>query len=103
MIIYEVNLEIDPDIYTSYRTWLQQHTQEMLTFQGFQKLEIFERNANEENGSDNGRHLLTLHYHVTSREMLQNYLDHHAHSMRKDGERLFGSKYRASRRILYPQ
>ena len=94
MIIYEVNLNIEENIFNDYLDWLKTHIKEMLSFDGFQSARLF-RHAEEENQ-------LVVHYEVTSKEDLNNYFENHAARMREDGINRFGNQFTATRRILNP-
>lgn len=95
MLIYEVNLQIQPSIYAAYRQWLTLHIQQVLQFSGFQKAEVFEYKE-----ADSNSKCLCVHYHVAALENLQHYLDHHATALRQDAIDQFGDKFQANRRIL---
>lgn len=94
MIIYEVNLLIDPEISESYLVWLAPHVDDMLNFTGFVSAELFEVETDEKWCA------YCVQYRVESRAHLQNYFDTHAAAMRDDGICRFGDKFTASRRIL---
>lgn len=98
MIIYEVNLEIANEIYKHYTAWLTSHVSEMLNFQGFQKALILEETAQDGVGQDYRK--LTVQYHVSTLDALQNYLNGPATLMRQDGTKKFAGKFNATRRIL---
>ena len=40
MVIYEVNLSIDGDVYTQFQLWLIEHVKEILQLPGFIKARI---------------------------------------------------------------
>ena len=41
MVIYEVNVEVAPEVLPQYRLWLSQHVREILKFKGFQHAEVW--------------------------------------------------------------
>lgn len=96
MIIYEVNLQISPEIYERYISWLKPHVQEMLQFPGFLRAIIL----NELHAPDTAFKWITVQYTVESMAMLQSYLDNHAQKMREDGLARFSGKFSATRRVF---
>ena len=44
MVIYEVNITIDPQIKNIFLPWLYSHAEEMILFDGFSKYYLFENN-----------------------------------------------------------
>lgn len=92
MIIYEVNIELHSDICESYKTWLITHVQQMLTFKGFIEAKILEEHQNPQT--------ITCSYTLDSQESLDNYLTHHAPTMRQEGIDKFGNQFTATRRIF---
>ncbi len=94
MILYEVYLTFEPSIRETYLVWLQAHLQDMLSFDGFEKVEVY-RSTLEPNA-------VCVHYTVASRKALDDYLEHHAPRMRSFAIEKFGDKFRATRRILEP-
>ena len=94
MIIYEVNLTINQDIFSEYYRWLIKHIETILKFSGFCKAEIA-----KEKLSDSEKHIkLAVRYILKSEEDLNNYLELHAPAMREDGIKRFGNQFSASRR-----
>lgn len=93
MIIYEVNLEINPDIIMEFDEWLDEHIKTMLEFEGFES-------ARKLNTVESGTHFLTVQYYIKSQEDLDRYLRNHAETMREMGKNKFSGKFKASRRIL---
>lgn len=92
MIIYEVNIELHPDICGSFKIWLISHVQEMLKFKGFIEAKILQEQNNPQK--------LTCSYTLDSFENLDNYLTHHAPAMRQEGIDKFGNQFSISRRIF---
>ena len=50
MIIYEVNLTVDPDVSDEYAAWLRPHIAHILKIGGFLGAEWLDRDAVDENG-----------------------------------------------------
>ncbi len=96
MIIYEVNLIINTEIYQEYLDWLTPHAKAMCQQQGFKDFTMAEET---EKVSEKNRHL-TVWYHVETQKDLTHYFDHHANTMREDGIQRFGNQFSATRRIL---
>ncbi|MEM9302846.1 MAG: DUF4286 family protein [Pseudomonadota bacterium] len=97
MIIYEVNLEVDRDIVDAWLPWLHDHVAEMVALEGFSGALVFEVVEPEAAGR-----CFCCQYQLSSRDALQNYLDHHAERMRAEGQRRFPGGFSAARRILEP-
>ena len=91
MILYEVNLRVQPEILPEFRSWLTEHVREMLGFAGFETVEIFE-------SEDSGE--LVCCYRIKDRRSLKDYLDQHAPRMRQAGLARFGEKFAATRRRI---
>jgi hypothetical protein len=94
MIVYEVNIEIEPEIYNQYQEWIGPHAQEVTMHKGFQKVDIFETT------SDLGKPLFVCHYWLDDQESLDAYLKDHAPKLRADADKKFGSKIKGIRRVL---
>jgi hypothetical protein len=95
MIIYEVNLAVDNDIADAYTAWLRGHIEEILTFDGFIRAEVFVEQAP---AADVTR--LVVHYHLHDLVSLESYFANHAERMRAEPVERFGDKFKASRRVL---
>ena len=100
MLIYEVNLAVDRAIAGAFSSWLAIHMQQMLALPGFEAAKVYRRRPADEGLIDDGRLYLTIHYHLTGREALENYLASHAERMRGESQRRFGGRFAASRRVL---
>ncbi|MGH8428325.1 MAG: DUF4286 family protein [Gammaproteobacteria bacterium] len=98
-IIYEVTLQIAPDIAAEYDAWLAAHAAEMLTLPDFLSAEISTIESNEERPARVGR---VVHYRLKNREALDGYFRNHAARLRDAGIARFGERVSASRRILHP-
>ena len=95
-MIYEVNLKIPVDIKKEYNQWLAEHIEEMLTFDGFFKAEVYQAESNISTEYE-----LCVQYHLENRQTMINYEQQHATRMRGEGLFRWGSQIKASRRILY--
>lgn len=96
MLIYEVNLTVNNEIYNEYYSWLVPHVKEMLQFRGFRKAEISQDKTAE---NDNEQKKLIVHYSVDSEADLHDYLNNHAANMRAGAIAKFGDKFSAVRRV----
>lgn len=109
LIIYEVNLIVNNEIYKEYYEWLIQHIKIMLTFSGFIQAELaaeihdgLEMDVKSDVKTDvkNQRKNITVRYTLENEQSLENYLKNYAHKMRKDGINKFGDQFTAFRRIF---
>ncbi len=98
MVVYEVNLSIDREIFADYKAWLDDHILQMLEFPGFLNATILNQTM-DSNNSDEQAHL-TVQYQLESAEDLQTYFDEHAAKMRGDGVSRFEGRFSATRRIF---
>ncbi|HAT8251802.1 TPA: DUF4286 family protein [Legionella pneumophila] len=98
MVVYEVNLSIDNEIYRDYKDWLDEHILEMLKFPGFLNATVMHQSMDGDS-SDNQKHL-TVQYQLESTEDLQNYFEEHAPKMRGDGMNRFKGRFTATRRTF---
>jgi antibiotic biosynthesis monooxygenase (ABM) superfamily enzyme len=94
MVIYEVNLEIEPEIRLKYLEWLNDHVADILKLPGFQSAKLYQRESETDSVS------LTVHYILDSRESLEKYLALHAPKFRQDAIDRFSTRFKASRRVL---
>ncbi|HHF7365596.1 TPA: DUF4286 family protein [Legionella bozemanae] len=99
MVIYEVNLAIDGDIFTQYQLWLKDHVKEMLQFPGFIQACILKL----ETDSISSKEKLTVQYQLEDRDSLTLYFNKFAAKMREDGINRFKDKFSAERRIFEVQ
>ncbi|MCE3043959.1 DUF4286 family protein [Legionella sp. 16cNR16C] len=98
MVIYEVNLAIDSDIYPQYQEWLKKHAEEMVQLPGFIKAKIL-----RPEGSVSGQEKLTVQYQLESRAALNQYFTDFAPKMRGDGLARFEGKFSAERKVFEVQ
>ena len=95
-MIYEVNLKIPVIIKKEYNQWLAEHIDEMLTFDGFLKVEIYQIKTDTTT-----EYALCVQYYLENHQTMINYEQQHAERMRGDGISRWGSQIKASRRILH--
>ncbi len=98
MVIYEVNLTIDQEIYSQFVLWLNTHVKEMLHFPGFIQASFLQP---EENRSL--QESLTIQYLLQSRADLEHYLTEFAPKMREEGVKRFKDKFSITRRVFSVQ
>lgn len=96
MVIYEVNLNIDEEIYSEFLLWLKEHMKHMLQFPGFIQASLFKPEREESDVQEK----LTVQYQLENRDDLQTYFTEFAPKMREEGISHFKDKFSANRRIL---
>ncbi len=96
MVIYEVNLNINREIYAEFVLWLKDHVKEMLQYPGFMCANLLK----EEQDDGFGQEQLTVQYKLENRKHLENYFTEFAPKMRDKGIKRFNEKFSASRRIF---
>lgn len=96
MVIYEVNLDVDHDVFNDYYSWLMEHAKEILKFDGFQKAEI----GLIEQQDEQAKKKIRVSYTIASYHDLQTYLTQHATKMRAEAINKFGNKFSANRRVI---
>jgi hypothetical protein len=101
MVIYEVNVTVDPEVADAYIAWLGPHVEEVLRLPGFLEARWYDRKAADEGTVDGEKVLISVHYLVRDRASLDDYLAHHAPRLREDGLRRFPDRFTANRRILH--
>jgi len=92
MVIYEVNLEINPSIYNDFVIWHQAHMAELIALPGFEKAVVYK---NQEEPTH-----LSVQYHLKSMDALDHYSTHHAPKLRAEAESKYPGQFKVSRRIL---
>ena len=97
MIVYEVNLSVDPEVAGAYAAWLGPHIGELLALDGFRGAEWFDVDPAE---PDDGRVRWCVQYRLRDRAALEAYLRDHAARMRGDGLARFRGRFQATRRVL---
>lgn len=98
MIVYEVSIDVDRAIGDVYLDWLRGHVAQMLRFEGFVAATLYER---DDRPAEAERRGFVVAYRVRDRAALEAYLTDHAAAMRADGERRFGGRFAANRRVLH--
>lgn len=96
MIEYEVNLSVDAALDAGYLAWLREHVAAMLALPGFLGADI----ARVLEPAQAGRVGWCVRYRLRDGQALAKYLEEHAPAMRAQGERRFGDRVQASRRVL---
>ena len=94
MIIYEIDIEIDNDIYKKYIQWLKKHIKLMLTFDGFLNANIYYYKK------DTLKKNILVHYYVFNINQLNDYINNKSYKIRSDGIEKFNSSIKIKRRIL---
>jgi hypothetical protein len=94
MILYEVNIQVNADIYTAFYQWLEIHIQDMLRLPDFKTAKLFVGEANETEKK------LVVHYYLKDRQAMTRYLEELAPKMRTEGLEKFDSSFQIHRRIL---
>ena len=101
MIIYEVNLTVDPDSADEYAAWLRPHVAHILEIDGFLGAEWLERDTASD-GSDADKIRWAIHYRLRDRAALKAYQRDHAPALISEGLDKFGEHLTATRRVLQP-
>lgn len=117
-VLYEVNIDLHPDIAEAYKEWLRDHAGRMFgLIEGLRAADLYMRpdpvpcpaDYDEDDGGDGGEGMdkprpwvgITATYRVGTQAALDDYLTHRASAMRAEAVERFGTKkFRASRRIL---
>jgi hypothetical protein len=97
MIVYEVNLEVQRTIRDEFRGWLVEHIRTIMALPGFAGAELFEC---AEAAVPDAQCRLCVQYRLVDHAALERYLREDAPRLRADGERRFGGKFSARRRVL---
>ena len=98
MIVYEVSIEVDRAVADAYADWLRDHVAQILRIDGFVQARRHERN---DLPADAPRRCFVIVYRVRDQAALDAYFADHAAALRADGERRFGGRFSASRRVLH--
>lgn len=99
MVIYEVNLKVNNEIFTKFIQWLSLHIEDVLKFPGFVKA-VFLRDFESD---DDLQKNISIQYYLNSPKSLDNYLKNHAPTIRQVGLSKFPNQYSYSYRILEVQ
>ena len=102
MFIYEVNLELNPEITKDFLTWLPTHINEVLAHEGFSQAKILHDETSRFN--INQDHLtatkITVQYIINSEIALKNYLQFNAPQMRQTVTDKYGTNFSSWRRVF---
>lgn len=101
MVIYEVNLTVQPSAKDDFLKWLPGHIKDLLQLSGFENAEWYQREPQDQETESQG--LWTVCYHVKDRQVLQNYFDCHAEKFRQEALSRFEGQFTAARRIYLPK
>lgn len=96
MVIYEVNLTINTEIYPQFQLWLKKHAAEIIQFPGFIQAYILRQDKEEISNQKK----LTVQYLLDNRDVLDKYFVELAPMMREEGLNLFQNQFSAERRVL---
>jgi len=97
VIVYEVSIDVDRDAADAYADWLHDHVAQILRLDGFAQARRYERT---DLPADAPRRGFVIVYEVRDQAALDAYFADHAAALRADGERRFGGRFSASRRVL---
>jgi len=101
VIVYEVNVDVAPDIAEDYGAWLHAHIAEILALPGFTGATRYRREDPASESDAAGPMLRwTIHYRLRDRAALSDYLREHAPRLRAEGVARFGQRFTATRRVL---
>jgi hypothetical protein len=92
MVIYEVNLEIEPSAFKDFILWHQGHMAEIIALPGVERAIVYKTNE-----SDN---CLTVQYHLKSMDALEHYATNYVPKLKAEGQEKFPNKFTFTRRIL---
>lgn len=95
-VVYEVNFDVESALAQEYRAWLDTHVDAMLALPGFVSAQVFE--VLEPVEAERMR--WCVHYVLRDAAALGAYMREHAAPMRADGQRRFGARFSATRRVL---
>ena len=96
-VVYEVNLDLDATIRGEYLAWLAAHVEQICALPGFTGAVVFEVT---DPPPAPGRASLSVQYRLVDQAALDVYLRDHAPRLRAEGLARFGTRFRASRRVL---
>lgn len=101
MVIYEVNLAVEPDAAEAYAAWLGPHIQEVLLCDGFLSAEWLRVEPDvADDAGEGGPVRWCIQYRLRDRAALDAYLAGPAARLRADGVARFGGRFTATRRVL---
>lgn len=105
VVIYEVNLTVEPEQSNEYSVWLEEHIRGMLELEGFDSAALYARSGPDEEARapervPEGKRHWTVHYHLENRAALERYFEEDAERMRAKGADQFEGQFSAERRVL---
>lgn len=93
MVLYEVEIRLDPAIEEEWLAWIPSHIARLLALPGFLCAELQRAEAEQPP-------LYRVSYRLSSAEALAAYLEQHAPSLRAEAEARFAHRFRAERRVF---
>lgn len=93
MVLYEVEIRLDPAIEAEWRAWIPGHVARLLALPGFLSAEL--HRAHQQSPP-----LYRISYRLSSEAALEEYLARHAARLRAEGEARFGGRFHAERRVF---
>lgn len=96
-MIYEVNLQVQPEIQDEFVIWLRAHVEEVLATGAFERAIIFKSEPLTDQPTTVD---WCVHYYARDKKMIDDYFQNHAARLRKLATEKFGNKFSSNRRIL---
>lgn len=96
MVIYEVNIQVNREIYIEFAPWLKSHIQDILKIPGFLQATLLQ--SVEETSRQ--YLFLSVHYQLENQAYLDTYLTQFAPKLRQDALQRFPNQFSITRRIL---
>ncbi len=101
MLIYEVNIQADPEIANDYEQWLLPHIREILEIDGFIRADLTEVLPDDHDAPPGKKYWsVSVYYYIEDKASLERYYENHAPRLRREGIQKFGNRFTASRRVL---
>lgn len=88
MVILEVNLDINTEIYDEFKPWIIEHVKEVLVFKGFIEAKILLEHSEAQD-----KKKITCSYLLDSQASLDNYLVNHSPTIRQKTSDRFGKLF----------
>lgn len=95
MLLYEVTVNVDPEIADDFLAWLTRHVDEMRALEPIDDAWMY-RSIEE----DDGVVVFVSTYAMADHAAYRRYLEEFAPAMRGDGKTRFGDRFTATRRVL---
>ena len=95
MIRYEVTLNVEKDIETRFKKWLEPHVKQKLSFKGFMKASI-----HEEISENKSEIIVIVNYIVNCIDDLKYYFNLNSNKMREDGLLNFPNQFTTTRKLF---